>query len=209
MSFNGNTEDHYVSGMHIERDTCKYTGGLRVGKSGLKMGARTACWGSADCKQKVSSHSQFIGDIDEGMLYSTALNQAEIYSIYKRAYDSSSGSGGVTFIRAPSKVDLKKLPSGLVGFWPLDGDGKDISDQKMSGTTVKPDWVAGVYNLAFRFDGNDAMVVPNHARLQVSRITMSAWIRPVEYDIKDHGDRGIIMNKEGACESSVSRHHSL
>ena len=58
-------------------------------------------------------------------------------------------------------------------------------------------------NLAFRFNGDDSMIVPANPRLDVVRITMSAWIRPVEYDIMDQGDRGIIMNKENAYEMGL------
>ena len=112
------------------------------------------------------------------MLFSRALSQPQIYSIYKRAYDSTSGGTGVTFIHAPSKVNLKKIPDGLVGFWPMDGDGKDISGNSLSGSAVNPDWVAGIYNLAFRFDGNDALAVPNNPKINLNRVTMSAWVRP-------------------------------
>ena len=128
-----------------------------------------------------------------------ALDQAQVFSIYHRAYDANSGGTGVQFIRAPTTVsiDAHSFPA-LVGFWPLDGDGKDISGHGLSGKPINADWVAGLYNLAFRFDGDDAMHVTSTALLDVATVTMSAWVRPVEYDVA--GDRGIIMNKEGSYE---------
>eukprot|EP01045_Picozoa_sp_COSAG04_P002248 COSAG04_NODE_80_length_28110_cov_13.522847_22_plen_209_part_00 len=47
------------------------------------------------------------------------------------------------------------------------------------------------------------MVVPPNPRLDLARVTMSGWIRPVEYDIADEGDRGIIMNKENSYEMGL------
>ena len=47
------------------------------------------------------------------------------------------------------------------------------------------------------------MVVPANPRLDLARVTMSGWIRPVEYDIADEGDRGIIMNKENSYEMGL------
>ena len=81
------------------------------------------------------------------MLFGSALDQPQVFAIYHRAYDANSGGTGVQFIRAPSTVDLHKIPAGLVGYWPLDGDGKDLSGNKLSGKPVNPDWVAGLYNL--------------------------------------------------------------
>ena len=79
---------------------------------------------------------------------------------------------------------------------------------------MNPDWVAGLYNLAFRFTGNDALTVDHTAALDIATTTMSAWIRPVEYDVSlgvqaagvgsgGPSDRGIIMNKEGSYEMGL------
>ena len=70
------------------------------------------------------------------MLFGAALSQAQVFSIYHRAYDANSGGAGVTFVRAPTTVNIQKLPSGLVGYWPLDGDGKDVSGNKLSGKPI-------------------------------------------------------------------------
>ena len=172
--------------------------------TGLKIGGRTWVPGAEGCGSSgQSSCGVFRGDIDEAMLYGEALAQAQIYSIYHRAYDSNSGGQGITFIRAPTVLKLERLPQGLVGFWPLDGDGDDVSGNNMGGTPSNPDWVAGLYNLAFRFDGMDAMAVPPNPRLDLQTVTMAAWVRPVRYDIRGGADRGIIMNKESSYEMGL------
>ena len=208
VTYDGSDEHHYISGDHIEQAACQNGGDLvptsaSLGEQpttfeGLKIGSRSWTPG-----QDAVGHSQFQGDIDEGMLFSEALAQAQIYSIYHRAFDANSGGQGITFIRAPSTVVLSRLPYGLVGFWPLDGDGDDASGNNLGGTPTNPDWVAGLYNLAFRFNGDDAMVVPPNARLDLNTLTMSAWLRPVDYDLADNADRGIIINKESSYEMGL------
>lgn len=86
---------------------------------------------------------------------------------------------------------------------PLDGDGSDASGNNLGGTPTNADWVAGLYNLAFRFTGDDALVVPPDRHLDLNTLTMSAWLRPVDYDLADNADRGIIMNKESSYEMGL------
>ena len=122
VSYNGETEDHYISGDHIEQAPCSNGGDLVPTSAslaeqpgifnGLKIGSRSWTPG-----QDAIGHSQFQGDIDEAMLFSEALAQAQIYSIYHRAFDANSGGQGITFIRAPSTINHERLPVGLVGFW--------------------------------------------------------------------------------------------
>jgi hypothetical protein len=38
---------------------------------------------------------------------------------------------------------------------------------------VNADWVAGLYNLAFRFTGNDALTVDHTAALDIATTTMA------------------------------------
>ena len=138
-----------MSGVHLEETAC--AGGDLTPTdpntywAGLKVGARSWCPASTpNCDQIGAGHAQFRGDIDEAMLYSEALDVAQIYSIYHRAFDATSGGEGITFIRAPSVIDRTRLPPGIVGFWPLDGNGKDESGNHLGGTPTKPDWVAGL-----------------------------------------------------------------
>jgi hypothetical protein len=214
VGYDGQTESHYISGEHVEDDPCP--GGDLVPTPaeqafhGLKIGARGMCrdetagWSTdGGCDTVGADFSQFRGDIDEAMLFSDAISQPEIYSIYHRAYDATAGGEGITFIRAPSVANVQMLPAGIVGFWPLDGDGDDMSGHNLGGTPTNPDWVAGLYDLAFRFDGDDAMVVPYVPALDLGTVTMSAWLRPVEYNLAEGADRGIILNKEGSYEMGL------
>jgi hypothetical protein len=147
--------------------------GLRIGSRSWQTGTQVGRQTGADETAPgygVVDHSQFQGDIDEvqhfapkywyrvcfqliqscrcqAMLFGAALSQAQVFSIYHRAYDANSGGAGVTFVRAPTTVNIQKLPSGLVGYWPLDGDGKDVSGNKLSGKPINADWVAGLSNL--------------------------------------------------------------
>ena len=81
------------------------------------------------------------------------------------------------------------------------GDGRDLSGHGLSATPVNGEWVAGLYKQAFRFDGDDHLLVKYSTRLDLTRVTMMAWIRPVKYDTAQ--DRGIIMNV-----SSIDRWNS-
>ena len=104
---------------------------------------------------------------------------------------------------------LSDLSSELLG-QPLDGTGTDIA----TGNNAQPDneeWVKGLFGLAFRFDGDDALRVPrcNKAtaepwNLDMTRATMLAWIRPQGYAIDYEADRGIIMNKENSYEFGLA-----
>ena len=219
VSYDGETEIHYISGDHVEEDPCPGgdltpTDPSSNSFTGLKIGARGMCndpsagWTTgAECDTPGAGHSQFRGDVDEAMLYSDALAQAQVYSIYHRAYDANSGGEGITFIRAPSTIRSDTITqlvrAGLIGFWPLDGDGDDASGNNMGGTPTNADWVGGLFNLAFRFDGNDALVVPANRRLDIPQATMSAWVRPITYSLQNGADRGIILNKESSYEMGL------
>ena len=61
----------------------------------------------------------------------------------------------------------------------------------------------GLYDLAFRFTGDDAMVVHWTQALDLNTVTMSAWARPVTYNIQEGADRGLSMNKENAYEKGL------
>jgi hypothetical protein len=103
---------------------------------------------------------------------------------------------------------IAKLPAGLVGFWPLDGDGTDLSGigngvaagteaagPGNTGTAINGEWAAGLFGLAFKFDGDDMITVPTSPSMQVQRVTMLAWVHPTELDPTTDAD--IIMERGG------------
>ena len=90
------------------------------------------------------------------------------------------------------------LPSSLIGYWPLDGDGTDLSGNGLDATPTNAEWVAGMYLQALRFDERDELTVADNPAFATAHVTMMAWVRPVSYATADFGEqsRGIVMNKE-------------
>ena len=113
-------------------------------------------------------------------------------------------------VYAAGDPDPSRLPDGCVGFWPLDGSGTDIVGGNSGGGSTQvtnEEWVKGLFGLAFRFYGDDTLRVTrcNGAsadpwNLDVSLITMIAWVRPQSYDPAYEAYEAIIMNKENAWE---------
>jgi len=70
-------------------------------------------------------------------------------------------------------------PSGLVSWWPGDGNANDIADGNngtlMGGATFVPGKVLD----AFNFDGTGFVQIPDSRSLEPAQITIDAWIRPV------------------------------
>ena len=105
----------------------------------------------------VHGHSDWRGDIDEAMLFNTAITAEQVDYIYNLQYRSKHGSAPV--LRLPGTPNVGALPSSLVGFWPLDHDGTDLGPHGLMGQDPAPLWVAGKYNLALNFDGGDGFVI--------------------------------------------------
>ena len=166
--------------MFVEQDACG--GDLTVNNEDFKIGARGGNGGHS---------SQFRGSVDEAMLFGTCLSEYYVGEVYYATYNPPP---------AEAHVDLKTLPSGLVGYWPLDATAEDVSGTGLVGTLVAPEFVTGHWGSAFFFDGDDALVVSDTGRspLDVTQVLMMAWVMPSQYDVA--ADRGIVMNKESAYE---------
>ena len=129
MAFDGSHELHYVGGVLQETDKCagkplsyKIDAPLRIGA----RGEVSFCKGSdGKANSKDFTHcSQFQGDVDEVMLFSRALTAAEVEGLQKTSYRTG---GGMANVYASGTPDVRLLPKGAVGFWPLDGDGQDLA----------------------------------------------------------------------------------
>ncbi|MCW5550791.1 MAG: immunoglobulin domain-containing protein [Verrucomicrobiae bacterium] len=69
-------------------------------------------------------------------------------------------------------------PSGLVSWWPGDGNTADVVGSQDGVLTGHTDYGAGRVGQGFVFDGNgDAVLVGNHASLRFQDFTIEAWIR--------------------------------
>jgi hypothetical protein len=74
-------------------------------------------------------------------------------------------------------------PLGMVGWWPGDGNAKDITPHDHDGTFTDDNvFVQGEVGQAFLFDGTDDYVdVPNQPDLTPASITVDAWINPAGF----------------------------
>ena len=165
VAFDGSDEIHFVNGVMMESDPC--AGAIRVTENPFRVGARGGGTGPGT--------RQFQGDIDEAMLFDAALSTREISGIYRASYRSGSvplpvdGSVDMHALQAHTNAGGGKM---LVGLWPLDGDGQDLTDSATvdnagmdhSGndlglTPTNAQYVTGIYGQAFRFTGNDMLEV--------------------------------------------------
>jgi hypothetical protein len=72
-------------------------------------------------------------------------------------------------------------PHGMVGWWPGDGNAKDITPHDHDGTLQGATFTSGEVGQAFKLDGADDYVdIPNKTDLNIpgGKITIDAWINP-------------------------------
>src|SRR5277367_2868315 len=72
-------------------------------------------------------------------------------------------------------------PTGLIGWWPGDGNAKDIQLGNDGTLENGATFSAGLVGRAFHFDGNNAYInVPDSPALHAiqSAVTVEAWINP-------------------------------
>jgi hypothetical protein len=106
--------------------------------------------------------NRFVGVIDEPRVWNRALTTAEIQVIFQQG--------------SASHCACVPPPSGLVGWWPGDGDLTGVGG---NATAVGPlAFADGAVGAGFRFDGTSAYAqVPDSASLDVTTaLTIEAWI---------------------------------
>ena len=130
---------HYVNGAFVEQDGCG--GDLTKNDENFKIGARGG---------NGAHGSQFKGAIDEGMLFDSCLSNIDVQAVYQAFL----GGGGA--------VSASDLPDSLIGYWPLDGDGRDVSGNGLDAEPLNAEWVAGLNGMAFFFNGDDALKVEDN-----------------------------------------------
>ena len=84
------------------------------------------------------------------MVFSAMLTDNQVAQLYAATW---------TPPPATANIDLAAMPSGLVGYWPMDATAEDVSGTDLPGTLVAPEFVTGHWGSAFFFDGDDALVV--------------------------------------------------
>ena len=89
------------------------------------------------------------------------------------------------------------LTTGLVAYYPFNGNADDQSGNEHNGTVDGATLVAdrfGHINSAYRFDGNDKISIPDDPSLHLQSLTLSAWVKPA-VDMAD-GQQRVILSKE-------------
>jgi hypothetical protein len=113
-----------------------------------------------------STHTRnFNGLVDEVELFDRALSDSEVASIY------IAGSAG--------KCPCTPAPTGMIGWWPGDGNTDDIQDSNNGIFIGTPAYGSGEVRQAFSFNGDPSNYVSigNPSNLKpTSGITLDAWI---------------------------------
>ena len=116
-------------------------------------------------------------------LFSAAVAEADLEYIYHLRYYGSKTRPPSSFLTVPGAVDRSKLPSGVVGYWPLDGDGTDASGNGLDGSDPAGRYIAGKYGFALAFGNQDSgsgFVIPESSGKLAAIgavVTMAAWVR--------------------------------
>jgi concanavalin A-like lectin/glucanase superfamily protein/Big-like domain-containing protein len=119
--------------------------------------------------------SRFAGKIDELSVYNRALSQSEIQSIYQ------AGSAGKC--PPPPPPSCVPAPSGIVGWWPGEGNGNDIVGGDNAIVSNGVTYASGEVGLGFNLNGDDTstILVPDSPALNFGAgqdLSIEAWIRP-------------------------------
>ena len=116
----------------------------------------------------VPYESFFSGLIDEVEVIKRALSSTEILSI------NNAGSAG------KCRPTCTPPPSGLVSWWPGDGNTNDIQGSNNGALMNGATFAAGMVGQAFSLDGVDDFVqVPDSPAVSITgAISMDAWIKP-------------------------------
>ena len=136
ISYDGNTEHHYVGAAQVEEQPCGTGGALLTNDEDLRIGSRGHAWGDAmhghgGSGGLMSANSAFIGDIDEVMLYGAALNAEQIEYAHGLQYYGSKSRAPSSYVAITGDIDATHLPHGIIGFWPL-GAGPHNMDYNLT-----------------------------------------------------------------------------
>lgn len=118
----------------------------------------------------------FGGLIDGPAYYNRALTAVEVQAIY------NAGSAGKC---AESTPRCAPAPSGLVGWWPGEGNVLDAQGDNDGFLVGGATYASGKVGQGFQLNGTDAVVeIPDDPSLQLTGpITVEAWINPAQVTV--------------------------
>src|SRR5262249_39743448 len=141
---------HHVVGTWDERVISIYTDGILRGSGtndsfGPILNTTYPVRIGSDARLPVGGDRFFNGLIDEPRIYNRALSANEIAGIF------AAGSAGL----CPSSKDCVRAPSGLVGWWPGEGNANDAAGENRGTIQNGVGFSPGKVGQAFSFDGVD------------------------------------------------------
>eukprot|EP01052_Picozoa_sp_SAG31_P045453 SAG31_NODE_8302_length_1477_cov_118.462990_1_plen_266_part_10 len=128
----GSNEVHYVNGEQVESTNCP--GVLTSNDADFKIGARGGDGGHS---------SYFHGFIDDAMLFSGALSDDDVLSIFIGA--GGDVACGVECRQATGIIESAILPSSLIGYWSLNGNPYDASGNDLHGVAINGEYSQGLW----------------------------------------------------------------
>ena len=107
--------------------------------------------------------SYYFGDLDDVRIYNRALSEAEVAALYE--------------LEKPKTT----LETGLVAYYPFNGNANDESGYGNNGTVTGATLVEdrnGGSSKAYSFDGDDFIISTSEIELTQNKFTLSLWANP-------------------------------
>ena len=120
--------------------------------------------------QNPYADQRYAGFVDDLIIYNRALSATEIEQLY-RVVDVPDDS------QMPQLGDVTYSSTGLVGFWPFEGNGKDVSRNAHTIQDSTITWRNGVSGRAAYFDGLTSSSSTNDISV-ADAMTIAFWAKP-------------------------------
>ena len=130
----------------------------------------------------------FAGIIDEVEVFNRALSDAEIRAIFEARREGKIKPAGIT------------PPTGMVSWWPGDGNASDIVDGNSGTLENGATFALGKVKEAFSLDGvDDHVEIGTGADFETAHVTVEAWLKPSQASV-DAGFFDHLVTKRSCCE---------
>ena len=113
----------------------------------------------------------FTGSIDEFAVYNRPLTESEIQQHYQ------AGLSGQGYCNISSQLSCVQPPSGLVYWWPGDGNASDIIGSNTGAWEGTEAYAQGEVGQAFSFDGSSDVALPSLQTSDDNTYTWDFWLR--------------------------------